>query len=32
LCIQEKERNKKHNTRCVGHHYVEANTNIVNKT
>jgi hypothetical protein len=30
LCIQEKEK-KTHNTRCVGHHYVEANTNIVNK-
>jgi hypothetical protein len=30
LCIQEKEK-KPHNTRCVGHHYVEANTNIVNK-
>ena len=23
---------QKHNTKCVGHHYVQTNTNNVNKT
>jgi hypothetical protein len=30
-CVYKRKKEKTHNTRCVGHHYVEANTNIVNK-
>ena len=26
------KQNKKHNTKCVGHHYTQTNTNNVNKT
>jgi len=29
---EDKKRNKKHNTTCVGHHYSQTNTNNVNKT
>ena len=33
LGIQDEDKqNKKHNIRCVGHHYTQANTNNVNKT
>ena len=28
----EDKQNKKHNTLCVGHHYLQANTNNANKT
>ena len=28
----EEKQTKKHNTTCVGHHYVQANTNNVIKT
>jgi hypothetical protein len=33
LGIQDEDKqSKKHNIRCVGHHYTQANTNNVNKT
>jgi len=33
LGTQDKEKqNKKHNTICVGHHYMQSNINNVNKT
>jgi len=28
----KQNKNKKHNTTCVGHHYTQTNTNNVNKT
>jgi len=28
----EDEQTKKHNKICVGHHYMQANTNKINKT
>jgi hypothetical protein len=28
----KKNKNKKHNTICVGYHYAQTNTNNVNKT
>ena len=33
-CAQDEEKitNQKHNTLCVGHHYMQANANNVNKT
>jgi hypothetical protein len=32
LGTQDDKTNQKHNTRCVGHHYAQTNTNNVNKT
>ena len=29
---EEDKQNKKHYTICVGHHYVQTNTNNINKT
>jgi hypothetical protein len=29
---RRRQTKQKHNTICVGHHYVQANTNNVNKT
>ena len=29
---QDKDKKKKHNTICVGHHYTQTNTNNINKT
>jgi hypothetical protein len=29
---KKKTKTKKNNTMCVGHHYLQANTNNVNKT
>ena len=30
--IRRRQTKQKHNTMCVGHHYMQANTNNVNKT
>jgi hypothetical protein len=32
LCTRQRQTELKHNTKCVGHHYTQANTNNVNKT
>jgi len=33
LGTQDKDKqNKKHNTLCVGHHYMQTNSNNINKT
>ena len=32
LATWDTQDEEKHNTICVGHHYVQANTNNVNKT
>ena len=31
-CTQDEERKKTQNTVCVGHHYMQTNTNNINKT